>query len=58
METMACAYVFAWAVLTAYVAWMSVQSYRLGRRLDELERSAAADVASDVDQKNSSSKAA
>jgi len=40
MESMVCAYVFAWAVVTAYLAWLTVQNRRLGRRLDELERPA------------------
>lgn len=38
METMASAYVFAWAVVTAYLAWLGVQNGRLGRRLEALER--------------------
>ena len=40
METMACAYVFAWAVVTAYLTWLAVWNGRLCRRLDELERAA------------------
>jgi hypothetical protein len=38
METMVCAYVLAWAVVTAYLTCLAVQNGRLGRRLDELER--------------------
>ena len=37
METMACAFVFAWAVVTVYLTWLAVQNGRLCRRLDELE---------------------
>jgi hypothetical protein len=40
METMVCAYVFAWAVVTVYLTWLAVQNGRLCRRLDELERRA------------------
>jgi len=38
MVTMVCAYVFAWAVVSAYLAWLTVQNSRLCRRLDEMER--------------------
>lgn len=38
METMVCTYVFAWALVTAYLTWLAVQNGRLRRRLDELER--------------------
>ena len=38
METMVAAYVFAWAAVTAYMAWLGVQNRRLCRRLDELDR--------------------
>jgi hypothetical protein len=41
MATMACAYVFAWAAVTAYVTWLAVHNHRLSRRLDALERPAA-----------------
>jgi len=54
METMACAYVFAWAAVTTYVTWLAVQNGRLCRRLDALERSAHPGVG----QNRSSSKAA
>ncbi len=54
MEAMAFAYVFAWAVITTYLAWMSVQSRRLSRRVDELERLAVPEM----NQKRSSVKAA
>jgi CcmD family protein len=54
METMVAAYVFAWAAVTAYLAWLAVQNGHLGRRLDELERLAKRGV----DEKRSSSKAA
>jgi hypothetical protein len=40
METMVYAYVFAWAVVTAYLTWLALQNGRLCRRLDELERPA------------------
>jgi len=40
MEAMVYAYVFAWAMVTAYLTWLAVQNGRLSRRLDELERSA------------------
>jgi len=54
METMVCAYVFAWAVVTAYLTWLAVQNGRLCRRLDELERPAKPGLS----EKRSSSKAA
>jgi len=54
METMVAAYVFAWAVVTAYLAWLALQNSRLCRRLDELERLAKRGVGDN----RSSSKAA
>jgi CcmD family protein len=38
MDTLVSAYVFAWVVVTGYLTWLAVQNRRLGRRLDELER--------------------
>jgi hypothetical protein len=54
METMAWAYVFAWAAVIAYVTWLAVQNGRLGRRLEELERS----IQSGLGENRSSSRAA
>ena len=47
METMVYAYVFAWAVVTAYLTWLALQNGRLCRRLDELERHAQSKVSAD-----------
>jgi hypothetical protein len=54
MEAMVAAYVFAWAVVTAYLIWLVIQNGRLGHRLDELERRAK----STIDKNRFSSKVA
>jgi hypothetical protein len=41
METMVCAYVFAWGAVTAYLTWIGLQNCQLCRRLKELERRAS-----------------
>ena len=36
MGTLVAAYLFAWAAVTSYVAWLAVHNRRLARRLGEL----------------------
>ena len=37
METLLAAYAVAWAMVSAYVMWLSVGNGRLARRLERLE---------------------
>jgi len=37
METLLATYAVAWAVVSAYVAWLAARNGRLARRLERLE---------------------